>query len=305
MKSKLTILFMTLLLLSSMLSVLVNAETVGEQEENRELSAYDSINLSPEELALLEEKEYITDDLEFAVKIYNQSIGWFVQNKTIEEIIQRPNNGDYYMYYDLDSDFYPWFYPKGDWDGSIDVGSNDFGIIPQLLERNNIFSSVEITRDIETIEVLRTYCFADTDVFQLYIYFITNHGDYVFVMDHPNDSNGYLLPRDIFYEHVANFYTIYQMKQKNIDLTSYEYNIAQNSVEPPPASSETPPESSEITAPESSVTQTQSVPEASSSSTLSGGNNGTASFDPIHLLWIIPSVIIVLAAVILLSKKKK
>ena len=64
-----------------------------------------------------------------------------------------------------------------------------------------LFAATPVTRDIISIEIQETYCLVDINPDTMLIYFVTNHGDYIYYEYYFGYGYGkYLIPSELFYE---------------------------------------------------------------------------------------------------------
>jgi len=176
---------------------------------------YDHMSLSPEEAEILKDVEGT-----FLFKIKEDAWRWLVKNGwPIEAIVNYAientlsyvflkDDGELQGYRIKDNVAIKWQV----FDESID-GSCYPAMVKTILRRDDIFRCVEITKDIEDMEIITTYNFYGVHGKDLImIYYVTNHGDYLYVRSYGKYDQGvtieepkeFLLPKDLVYEHGGN-----------------------------------------------------------------------------------------------------
>lgn len=168
---------------------------------------YDSVNIPDNELAAVKDNE--TD---IVIKIYNGFyLPGFDQRATIEELLSDKYvlKEEYMVFYNPYSVNY-----KIIEDGVVGRIYSHFTsfyedvIYEYALSYESLFSSVEATKLLRDLSVSEIYVLDGApSVDALYIYFVTNHGDYVY---YNNLTDQYLMPIELFYDFV-------ETMQKNRD----------------------------------------------------------------------------------------
>lgn len=174
----------------------------------------DSFTISEQEYQQIQEL-YVDDNLDnyIVIKAYGENvIKGFADGKTVYEIAENCNINSARQSYVLIEKKYPDRYidfqgfAKLDSGEMIDIGKTYYlSYICQyaLYGRQLLFSPSAtqiLNLDSHDFEILNTYCFVSDDTDPVFIYFVTNQGDFVYYSNPWDLKECYILPKDAFYE---------------------------------------------------------------------------------------------------------
>ena len=193
---KIAILLCTIILTLSVMCINISATSSGSV-------IYDSVNIPDNELAAVKDNE--TD---IVIKIYNGFyLHGFAQRATIEELLSdKYVLEEEYMVFEISESSITNIKYKAIRDGVVRrlmFGTQFIEMFEEViyeyaLSYDSLFSSVKATKLLQDLSVSEIYVLdGATSCQALYIYFVTNHGDYVYYSPAPNPKQQYLIPLDL------------------------------------------------------------------------------------------------------------
>jgi len=203
---KLTLFITTILISAILLSATAFAGAAGspppildEYDERFNVKPeYDHLELSPTEAEIFKDVEgtFILKMINYGFSSYTAA-GW-----PAYAIINSLEANGYLVYVFSDSDGKLFSFEIKDGKAvshSMDKFINDLAwFMVKTVLRDDLFESVDITKDIEDIEVLEVYCqYGVHSISYSNIYFITNHGEYIFTRNIGSNPIEYLIPKEL------------------------------------------------------------------------------------------------------------
>ena len=262
-----------------------------------ESEIYDSVNIPEDELLAV--KDFESD---VVIKVYTGSFMYGISERaTIHELI-KPHHTIYerYFVYPDGRTFSP--YSKYYKDGELRRGTvgayvswHEETIYKCAFSYEELFSSYYLTKSLQDLSVSEIYVLdGATNIDALYVYYVTNYGDYVYYCTWNTPKDGYLIPLEDLYALVFDKYQNRSTEPGTgggggVDITDIPNN-------------EHAPEISEQTNNDTSNVD----PENTDVGNIDLGNTDTQDapkkFNP---LWIIAPVIILTVSVIFVFCKKR
>ena len=177
------------------------------------------LTLSVSAFATVEVEDSLTFDIQVyeilenskknnTVKIYNgYFIGYFAEEVPIDEIIQDENLLD--PYYVVRNGFQnaEYFYMKDNQAYKITINPPDLGkTLDYITSPEQVLRSLPNSVELQNVYYLNS----ESSYNGIYIYYVTDKGDYVYYQENANDDDGYLFALSEFYDIAKEAYEIIQ-----------------------------------------------------------------------------------------------